>query len=174
MFLEETPAVLSLVKLCEDHGFSYRWISGQKHISSEMARDLIAIYPTLCHSLSLVYRRVPLQHPHFLLQHLHHRILCLTSADTPKIQCPKEAEVRVKSHGETRCIDQQKPKTLMKMKDAKKYRAIYCTTCRTDIKTLPVLLMNCQWSREQMVSGSTASTLTSRKIQIVISAWRRK
>ena len=27
--LEETPAVLSLGKLCEDHGFSYHWISGQ-------------------------------------------------------------------------------------------------------------------------------------------------
>ena len=29
MLLEETPAVLSLVKLCEDHGFSYHWTSGQ-------------------------------------------------------------------------------------------------------------------------------------------------
>ena len=28
MFLEETPAVLSLEKLCKDHG--YHWISGQK------------------------------------------------------------------------------------------------------------------------------------------------
>ena len=30
MLLEETPTVLSLEKLCEDHGFSYHWISGQK------------------------------------------------------------------------------------------------------------------------------------------------
>ena len=30
MLLEETPAVLSLGKLCEDHGFSYHWTSGQK------------------------------------------------------------------------------------------------------------------------------------------------
>ena len=28
--LEETPAVLSLGKLCEDHGYSCEWISGQK------------------------------------------------------------------------------------------------------------------------------------------------
>ena len=27
---EETPAVLSLGKLCEDHGYSDEWISGQK------------------------------------------------------------------------------------------------------------------------------------------------
>ena len=30
MLLEETPAVLSLGKLCEDHGYTYHWISGQK------------------------------------------------------------------------------------------------------------------------------------------------
>ena len=28
--LEDTPAVLSLGKLCEDHGYSYEWASGQK------------------------------------------------------------------------------------------------------------------------------------------------
>ena len=30
IFLEETPAVLSLGKLCEDHGYTYHWTSGQK------------------------------------------------------------------------------------------------------------------------------------------------
>ena len=30
MLLEETPAVLSLGKLCEDHGCTYHWTSGQK------------------------------------------------------------------------------------------------------------------------------------------------
>ena len=28
--LEETPAVLSLGKLCKDHGCSYEWVSGQE------------------------------------------------------------------------------------------------------------------------------------------------
>ena len=28
--LEDTPAVLSLVKLCDEHGYSYEWINGQK------------------------------------------------------------------------------------------------------------------------------------------------
>ena len=28
--LDETPAVLSLGKLCDDHGYSYEWVSGQK------------------------------------------------------------------------------------------------------------------------------------------------
>ncbi len=36
MLLKETPAVLSLGKLCEDHGYTYHWISGQKpHITKE-------------------------------------------------------------------------------------------------------------------------------------------
>ena len=30
-FLEEALAVLSLVKLCVDHGYSYEWVSGQKN-----------------------------------------------------------------------------------------------------------------------------------------------
>ena len=30
MLLEETPAVLSLGKLCEDPGYTYHWTSGQK------------------------------------------------------------------------------------------------------------------------------------------------
>ena len=45
------------------------------------ARKLIGICQIVCHSLSLVYRRVPLHHPHLLPQ----RILYLTSADTRKM-----------------------------------------------------------------------------------------
>ena len=30
VLLEDTPAVLSLGKLCEDHGYNYHWTSGQK------------------------------------------------------------------------------------------------------------------------------------------------
>ena len=30
MVLENTPAVLSLGKLCDEHGYSYEWINGQK------------------------------------------------------------------------------------------------------------------------------------------------
>ena len=30
MLLENTPSVLSLVKFCEEFGYSYRWTSGQK------------------------------------------------------------------------------------------------------------------------------------------------
>ena len=119
---------------------------------------------------------------------------------TPKIQYPKEVEVRVQSYKETRCMFQQKQKTKIKMKDAKMYKAIYCMTCRTGcrcseriwsmnvllwsrgetlsrrIETLPVLLINCQWSREQKwnrVRVSTVSARTFRRTQIAISASRQ-
>ena len=31
--LDNTPAVLSLGKLCDENGYSYEWINGQNHIS---------------------------------------------------------------------------------------------------------------------------------------------
>ena len=39
MLLEETPAVLSLGKLCEDHGYTYHWTSGQEpHLTKDVKR----------------------------------------------------------------------------------------------------------------------------------------
>ena len=35
VLLEETPAVLSLGKLCEDYRYTYHWISGQKTTSHQ-------------------------------------------------------------------------------------------------------------------------------------------
>ena len=50
MLLEETAAVLSLGKLCEDHGFLTTGPEVKNHISLKMARELIAMYQTMCHS----------------------------------------------------------------------------------------------------------------------------
>ena len=61
----------------------------KNHISSEMARELFAICPTVYHLWFLVYQRV-LPHLHQHLHHLHHRIPYLMSTDTPKIQCSKK------------------------------------------------------------------------------------
>ena len=41
----------------------------------------------------------------------------------------------MRSNGETRCINKQKPKTKIQMKDSKKYKAIYYMTCRTCCKS---------------------------------------
>ena len=39
--LEETPAVLSLGKLCEDHGYSYEWVTGQKQQLTKDGKTII-------------------------------------------------------------------------------------------------------------------------------------
>ena len=51
MLLEETPAVLSLEKLCEDHGYTvFTGPAVRNHISPKKERELIAIFQTMCHS----------------------------------------------------------------------------------------------------------------------------
>ena len=168
--LDETPAVLSLGKLCENHLFSYHWISGQKpHLTQKGKRidfNKSNYVPFVVLGLSTRSSTTPTPTSSSSSSSQD------SKADTPKIQYPKEVEVRVRSYGETRCINPQKPKTKIKMNDAKKYKAIYCMTwigCKISekfwsmnvllqsdgetlclwIKTLPVLLMNYQWSREQ-------------------------
>ena len=123
MLLEETPAVLSLGKFGEDNGYTYHWTSGQKpqltkngrRINCKKANHVPFVVPGLLTSSSTTSTPTS--------SYLHRRTLYLTSADTRKIQQPKELGVRVGSYGETRCMDQQKPKTQKKTKDTKKYRA---------------------------------------------------
>ena len=108
-----------------------------------------------------------------------------------KIQFEKEVEVRAKS------MNPQKPKTKMKMKDTKKYIAIYCMLCRTGFRISERILvderspteprgnrapedqdtssqlMNFQWGREQKWNRllmSKVSTCTFRRVRIAISA----
>ena len=61
--LEDTPAVFSQGKLCDEHGYSYEWINGQKHISIKTGLGFHSFL-----SCFLVYQRVlpqacQLQHP---------------------------------------------------------------------------------------------------------------
>ena len=74
MLLEDTPTVLSLGKLCGDHGCNYHWTGVRNHISSKMAGRSIAIRRTPYPSLSLVCRQSLRAHLHLLLLHLHRRI----------------------------------------------------------------------------------------------------
>ena len=37
--LEDTPAVLSLGKLCEEHGCTYEWVSGEKPHRTKQGND---------------------------------------------------------------------------------------------------------------------------------------
>ena len=62
---EDTPAVLSLGKLCDEHGYSYEWINGQKPL--KLVFEYLAILKISYPSWFLVYQRVLPQA--YLFQH---------------------------------------------------------------------------------------------------------
>ena len=167
----------------------------KNHISSEMARKLIAIFRTMYHLWLQVHQRVlPQLHLHLLLHHLHHRIPYLMSTDTPKIQYKTEVEVRVESFGRPAARVDRNRKTKIKMENQNKYKEIFRMNCligyrnsgriwlmkalqqshgktqSKEVQTLPCHLMNFQWSREQkwnQVRVSTVYLRTFRGIRIV-------
>ena len=75
MLLEETPAVLSLGKLCEDHGYTYHWTGGQKPHLTKKGKTINCNVTNYVPFVVLVCQRVPPRHLHQLLQHLHRRVL---------------------------------------------------------------------------------------------------
>ena len=66
--LEETPAVLSLGKLCEDHGYSYEWVSGQKTRLTKEGKTIMCktdnFLPLVVPGLSTSLEAVRCQHRH--------------------------------------------------------------------------------------------------------------
>ena len=168
MLLEETPAVLSLGKLCEDHGCTYHWTSGQKpHLTKNVKRNDCNIFPYVpfvVPGLSTSSSATPTP----TSSSSSSQDSVLTSADTPRIQYPKEVEVRVRSYGETRCINQQKPKIIIKMKDAKKYTAIYCMNCRIGCRNSENI-----WSMN-VVLGATVKCDIFSKTNITRASCRRR
>ena len=116
MLLEDTPAVLSLGKLCEDHGYSYHWTSGQK---PQLIKDGRRMKSNTANCAPFV---VPGQSTGS------------SSSATPTsptslpqeavIPTPHPASTRSESASsterETRCVDQQQPKIQIKNGDTEK------------------------------------------------------
>ena len=104
--LEDTPVVLSLGKLCEDHGYSYHWTSGQKpqlikgdrriKCSTENDVPIVVLGPSTG-SPSSATPASPTS---------------LSQEAVFSTQHPASTSVRVasKEYGETRPRDEQKPK----------------------------------------------------------------
>ena len=69
--LENTPAVLSLGKLCDENGYSYEWINGQKRIQCDTENFVPIVVPGLStsssssshHSTSMTPSRQENDHP---------------------------------------------------------------------------------------------------------------
>ena len=66
--LEDTPAVFSLGKFCDEHGYSHEWINGQKHFSLKKGFEHSVTWKTSHQSWFLTcHRALP---PILILQHL--------------------------------------------------------------------------------------------------------
>ena len=98
--LEDTPAVLSLGKLCDEHGYSYEWINGQKRHLIKNSIRIQCNTRTSYQSWFLVYlqllqARQP-QHPRLLQG--RKLIIQIT------IQQSSQVKVWIDKHGETRSL----------------------------------------------------------------------
>ena len=139
-----------------------------------MAREMIATSNYVpCSEFFLDYTFT-----YLLLHHLHQRIPCLMPTDTGHPVPERSGSVSEDLGGD----HLQKPKTKLKMRNAKKHKEICRMNCLTgyrdsenlvdeststgplektqskEVKTLPIHLMNFTWSRKQKwnrVRGST-------------------
>ena len=136
MLLEETPAVLSLGKLCEDRGFSYHWISGQKPHLTKKWQDNWLQCIKLCCGRCLWFISEFLYNTDTYFFNIVITEFCISRQEIHrKSSKRKKWKYEWGVTKKLRCIDQQKPKTRIKMKDVKKCTAIYCMTCRTGCRS---------------------------------------
>ena len=92
--------MFSLGKLCEEHGTRITGKAVKNHISSKMAKELIAIYQTMF--LPQLRIHLVIIFLHLRSQHRLTKIQCQIKK-VWKLQYQKEVAERMKSFGETRC-----------------------------------------------------------------------
>ena len=107
---EDTPAVLSQVKLCEDHGYSHEWASGQE---PKIAEKSNATRRTLYRSLSQYYQHVLPSRAQVLLLHRYCRT-CLMILH--RVQ-QHDVTVQAFQYWDDSCEILQKPKNTNKQRD---------------------------------------------------------
>ena len=134
MLLDETPADLSLGKPCEDHGYTYHWTSGQKpHLIKKGTRiecNLSNYVPFVVHGLS-TSSSAPTSSSSSSQDSVFD-VNKYTAFPVPERSGSTGEELRRDPLPAcTKRIQKQKSK----MKDAKKYRAIYCRICQTGCRS---------------------------------------
>ena len=111
--LENTPAVLSLGMLCDEHGYSYEWINGLKPHLTKKVFEFSVIRKTSYQSWFLVYHRTLPQAR--LLRHLQKTLIIqitLQQSCQAKVWIDKYEETRILlKHHKICWINQQKSQT---------------------------------------------------------------
>ena len=151
MLFEETPAVLSLGKLCEDLGYTHHWTSGQKpHVTQN------------CKKINCnIANYVPFYVPGLATSS--------STSSSPASSTSSSQETEHTNYEVNRCK--------MCRNGYRISRRTWSIRMFNHLNTLQALLMDCQWSREQKsyrARVSIVSFLTSRKTGIVTSARGRK
>ena len=109
MLLEDTPAVLSLGKLCEDHGYNYQWTRGQKPHLFQNGRKIDRMqHGELCTircpwSIDKLFKLSFTNISHIFIEGSRH------SYTASRMNKKRECEWWMK-YEETRRMDHQKPK----------------------------------------------------------------
>ena len=148
MLLEETPAILSLETLCEDHGFSYHWTSGQKphlirngkSIDCNISNYVPFVVPGLSASSSsttpsLTSSSSSLKDSVFDVDRYN---------ENPETERSGSASGELRGDPlhrppETENIDPQEPKIKIKMENQKKYKEIYRVNCQIGYRNSEII-----------------------------------
>ena len=179
--LEDTPAVLSLWKLCDEHGYSCEWVSGQlPHLVKKRIR-------IRCNTEN----HVPLVVPG-LSTGYSSSTTCTSSTsslqNSEKSTFLRSFIVRVQAvkHGETRC-DTEKPNTELNMRTPIKYGETRCAICwkgwkisqriswtkefrHSGTHLKPLLVNQKQQRRKKWYGANTVFIFTSRRTEHLITA----
>ena len=173
MLIEETPAGLSFGTLCEDHGYTYHWASGQKpHLTKKGKRidcNISNYVPFVVPGLSTSSSTTPTptssssssQDSAFDANRYTENPVQVRSGSTSEelrgnpLPKPTETENKNKNEGREEVQNdllhdlpdwlQDFIENLVDERSPTEPRG----TLHLRIKTLPVLLVNYQWSREQ-------------------------
>ena len=136
LLLQETPAVLSLVKLCEDHGYTYHWTRGQ---NPHLIKNGKTIDCNISNYVPFVVPGIPASSSSTAPSSASSASSSQESTSANKDSVPENkcvetpvserSGVRPKGFGETRCMNPQKPKTKIKIGNRKKYKEIFRMSC---------------------------------------------
>ena len=188
MFLQETPAVLSLEKLCEERGYTYHWKIGQnphpikkgKRIDCNTSNYVPCVVPGISATSSSTTPSSASSPSSSQESTSANRDSVSENRDV-ETQYQKGIEVWMRSYGETRCTILQKQKKkesegiqrdisheLPCLTGHRNSERIWLTkvlpksvgeTWCGEVHTLPVRLMILQWSREHTWNQVPASTV---------------
>ena len=101
--LDNTPAVLSLGKLCDEHGYSYEWINGQKthlikngiRIQCNTENFVPIVVPGLPSSSSSNFSSTSMTPPR---QEIAHPTSSSSSSNSPTTTVSSDSETRAREH----------------------------------------------------------------------------